>query len=341
MPMYNDEEFREEMGLNPPPLIIDSMPNLERIYCNLVANKKLFGNLIYDKEVTFLFGSSNAGKSLLAYAIAEKISGGHDFMPQLATEKFVSVLYIDCELSMMHLKKRYGGYKFNENFHRAELNYEYRGSVIDAISKTMEKEKYEFLIIDNLTYLQNDNETGSAAIELMHRLIEIKKKYDCGLLVINHMPKRNPKEPISQDSMSGSKNLSNLCDAMFAIGQSYKRDWEFLRYIKQVKCRSDAKPEDDKIVLVQVMDTEPFLRHTFYGVGFERDHLQADGRRANTEQDIEQIQEIIAKMMQAGEKPTDRVLAQKTGFSLGKVNKLKNNIDTTQNKGYTGGLYPS
>lgn len=339
--MYNDEEFREEMGLNPPPLIIDSMPNLEKTYATMEANKKLFGNLIHDKEVTFLFGSSNVGKSLFAYGIAEQISGGYAFMPQLLTEKFVRVLYIDCELSMMHLKKRYGTYKFSENFYRAELNYEYKGSAIDAISETMKKQNFDFLIVDNLTYLQSDAETGSAAIDLMHQLIEIKKRYDCGLLVINHMPKRNGKEPITQDSMSGSKNLSNLCDAMFAIAESYKRDFQFLRYIKQVKCRNDAKPEDDKVVLVQVMNTEPFLRHIFYGVGFEKDYLMSNGRRANTEQDIAQIQEIIAEMMRAGEKPTDRALAQKTGFSLGKVNKLKNNIDTTQNKGYTGGLYPS
>ncbi|MBN8574510.1 MAG: hypothetical protein J0M05_11405 [Candidatus Kapabacteria bacterium] len=94
MPMYNDEEFREEMGLNPPPLIIDSMPNLEKTYATMEANKKLFGNLIHDKEVTFLFGSSNVGKSLFAYGIAEQISGGYAFMKNLSVCYILTVSYL-------------------------------------------------------------------------------------------------------------------------------------------------------------------------------------------------------------------------------------------------------
>ena len=295
------------------PLTLLPMNDWRKSYIEKQENAKLFGTLIFDKEITVMFGNSNVGKSLFAYGIAEQISGGYTFMPQLATERNVRVLYVDCELSEMQLKKRYGFYLWSDNFHRAELNYQWKKSPIEAITATMESHKFEYLIVDNLTYLQSNNEDGQSAIELMHKLVEIKKRFDCGMLVITHVPKLSAKEPLMQNSMSGSKNIANLADSIFAMGESYKRDFEFLRYIKQVKCRNAEI--QDKVLLTQIMDTEPFLRHIFYGVGFEKDYLQADGRRSDIQDYEIKVFELSANGF------STREIAEKIGVSHTTVNR--------------------
>ena len=55
------------------------------------------------------------------------------------------------------------------------------------------------------------------------------------MLVISHTPKRNPTEPLTENSLAGSKRIANFADSMFAIGRSTKG--ESVRYIKQIKTR--------------------------------------------------------------------------------------------------------
>ncbi len=308
------------------PLIVKPMPQWKESYEALPPTKRLFGNLIFDKELTILFGDSNVGKSLFAYSISEQISGGFAAMPQYPTEKYVKVLYLDCELSQRQLYNRYKGYEFSQYFIRAEINTDYKGTTIEALQEQLRLDKeIEFVIIDNITYLCNEAENGNSAIDLMHKLIEIKRKYDVGILVLTHVPKLSPKEPLTQNSMSGSKNLANLADSIFCIGKSYKQGFEFLRYIKQIKCRN-AEIDENTVTLIQLTEQEPFLHHSIYGTAKEYEHLKRDLRKADTDTDIQTIQKVIEEMQSNGESVTVRSLAEKTGFGKTKVNDLQRKL---------------
>lgn len=254
--------------------------------------KRLFGSLIWAKELSLMFGDSNVGKSMFAYAIAEQISGGFAFAPQFPTEHLVKVLYLDCELSQVQLYNRYKDYQFSQYFIRAETNTDYKGTTIQAIEAYLQTDReIELVIIDNLTYLSNEAENGSSAIELMHKLIEIKRKYDVGLLALAHVPKLSPKEALTQNSMSGSKHLANLADSIFAIGKSYKPNFEFLRYIKHLKCRN-AEIDESTVTLIQLSGTQPFLHHEVYGEDKEYNHLKKDARKTENEEQKQQIIEL-------------------------------------------------
>jgi hypothetical protein len=108
----------------------------------------------------------------------------------------------------------------------------------------------------------------------MKILLTIKKSLSISMLVLAHTPKRDATRPISQNDVSGSKNIMNFCDSCFAIGKSYTQD--DVRYIKQIKERNTAKvygPEN--IISYQLVKCNSFLQFEFLAFGEEQEHLLA------------------------------------------------------------------
>lgn len=272
-------------------------PSITDIFSAMTANetieaakvqknpKKLYKEFWYENEVCCLFADANVGKSILAVqisnAIAEKLG------------KDEAVLYYDFELSKKQFELRYtdeknkSTFKFSDKFIRVELNTDkvkeycettkdsFDEVIINAIEANIVKYNSKILIVDNLSWLVNMKDTATTAGKLMQKLCTIKKKYGASVLVLSHTPKRNLGSPITQNSLSGSKKLTNFFDAMFAVGMSVKDP--SLRYIKQIKVRTgEFKYGADHVDICKIEKSGSFLGFTHLGFSTEEDQLKAE-----------------------------------------------------------------
>ena len=188
-------------------------------------------------EIACLFADSNVGKSILAVQIADHIA--------LNFRRVVH--YYDFELTKKQFQMRYTveqtskSYTFSPYLRRPVVAVEgdiagNEDSLMNAIEQAAVSDQCSVIIIDNLTCLCNNSESGDTAGRFMARLMELKKRLGLSVLVIAHTPKRDLSQPISQNDLAGSKRLFNFFDSVFAMGKSAHDN---TRYIKQIKTRMD------------------------------------------------------------------------------------------------------
>ncbi len=208
--------------------------------------QSLWGDgLIFENEVTCLYSDSGTGKSILSVQLGNDIA--------VAGRR---VLYVDFELSRAQFRKRYTNdngedFDFSENFLRC-TSAQYASfdeeTIISDILRACADSGAEVVIIDNLTWIDSNVEKGDAAASLMKELVAMKQAHGLTVIVISHTPKRDLFRPITQNDLSGSKKIMNFVDAAITIGKSIKDP--NLRYIKQIKVRSDRFQYDSDNVLV-------------------------------------------------------------------------------------------
>lgn len=272
-------------------------PNLTEIFSAMTANqaievakaqknpKKLWKEFWIENEVCCLFADANVGKSILAVQISNTIA------EKLGKDE--SVLYYDFELSKKQFELRYtdekdkSTFKFNDKFIRVELDADkvkeycentkanFDDVITDAIEANIVKYNSKILIVDNLSWLVNMKDTATTAGKLMQKLCILKKKYGASILVLSHTPKRNLGSPLTQNSLSGSKKLTNFFDAMFAVGMSIKDP--SIRYVKQIKVRTgEFKYGANHVELCKIEKNGSFLGFTHIGYSSEDEQLKKD-----------------------------------------------------------------
>lgn len=249
--------------------------------------KMLFSELWFENELCILFSDTNLGKSALAIQIADSITKGfpiNGFRLEVTAQK---ALIFDFELSDKQLEKRYSNeyadhYKFNDNFFRAEINNEqetpenfktFEDYLCFSIEEAVVNQNIKILIIDNLTYLNNDTEKAKDALKVMKHLNSIKKKHSLSILVLAHTPKRDATKPLTKNDLSGSKMLMNFCDSCFAIGESFQENG--YRYLKQIKQRNTENIYNSyNVIICKLENPSNFLQFSFIGFDNELEHLK-------------------------------------------------------------------
>ena len=273
------------------------------------APKMLLSELFYEGEICILFSDTNLGKSVLAAQAGIAIANGTDFDGLINESSQKKVLLVDFELTDKQFQIRYTDkqsgtlYPLPENFHRAEINRETLQDLGNLelhlemeLGAMIERHGFEFLIIDNLTWLTGEDVTDAkTALPLMKMLCDLKRGYGITMLVLAHTPKRDETKPIHVNDCGGSKMLGNFCDSMFAIGRSTQEPQ--MRYIKQLKQRNCAQKFGTENVLVYSLEKDgAFLGFKFIGTGIETDHLKKleDGVKQDR---IDKVHELKAKDM--------------------------------------------
>ncbi len=291
--------------------------------------KELFGVLWYEGELCILFSDTNLGKSILAVQIGNSISRGEQipgFVLQAAKQQ---ILYFDFELSDKQFEARYSEnfnrhYIFDDNFLRAEINPEesdykehnfetFEEYLNHSIEKVIIETDAKILIIDNITYLNNETEKAKFALPLMKHMQSLKKKYGLSILCLAHTPKRDLSKPITRNDLQGSKMLMNFCDSSFSIGESSND--KSIRYLKQIKARNTEMVFDtENVCTCQITKPDNFLMFEFMGFGIEREHL-----KQHSEKDKQGLIDQVKELSQQG--LSQRVISTQLGISLGAVNK--------------------
>ena len=278
--------------------------------------KKLYKELWYEGEICILYAETNVGKSIHAVQIGVEIA---------VENPDNNVLYFDFELAEKQFEGRYSQeyqnhFVFPENFYRVEINPDGGIPEGDHLINSIEQEilKYgsKVIIVDNITYLGNENEKARDALPLMKQLKSLKNKYNISLLCLAHTPKRDLSKPITRNDLQGSKMLMNFCDSSFAIGES-SMDKDF-RYIKQIKERQTGKIYDaENIILVQIVKPTNYVYFEFIEYSTESKHL-----RQYTETDRENRIDKCLELSKNGK--SQREISRMLGISVGAVNKYLN-----------------
>lgn len=290
----------------------------------------LFDEFWNEGEICILFADTNAGKSILAVQVADSISRGRA-IPGFRLEAAAQpVIYFDFELSCKQYELRYsnaytGHYTFHPNLYRAELNPgdtlpagcdSFEDCIIAGIEEAVLNRDVKVLVIDNLTYLRDDNERARDAKPLMQKLMALKKQHGLSILILAHTPKRDPGSPITLNHLQGSKMLMNFCDSSFCIGTSTQD--KNLRYLKQIKVRAgEYRYTADNVALCRIDKPANFLGFFYTGQGHEKQHLR-EIEEGDREELIQRAKEL------KGEGKSVREIAKELGIGKSTVARFLN-----------------
>ena len=278
------------------------------------APRELVRHLVVEHETTMFFGDTGLGKTIFAMQMACEMA-----------EQGKRVLYVNFELSEQQWALRYPEKTFPENLYIANIDYSLMHDVTEQSQILQEIEKLalvrdiEVVIIDNLTNLCINSKEGSEAGNIMLQLISLRMTHNWTMVILAHVPKRKPGDPLTLNDLAGSKILSNLADNVVGLNKS-KKD-KNMRYIIQLKYRSFPIELDYKNVQELTVTTADNWLHFEYGsYDEERMHLpRARDEKAELERDI--IHEL--------KQPNGlsyRQIADKLGTSLGMIQRTAKNF---------------
>ena len=297
---------------------------------------QLFSMVWQSNELHVLFADTGIGKSIFAVAISVALCKGENFLGLTNQTENQVVLFYDFELSDRQFRKRYSNdYGIEDPLHPnlfidtldfatiSELSTgndeKFNEVVFDKISFDIANKKANIVILDNITFLSSQTtQDTQAAMKVMRRLNEMKKKYNISILVLAHTPKRNQYSPFTINDLAGSKHLSNFSDSISAIGKSaHDRS---IRYIKQIKpSRSGELLYDtENVIVCQLVKEDTFLTFEFVEFGNETDYLSEERTEKKIDPDLYKITDLLAKGHPY------RYISEELGISISKISKWKN-----------------
>ncbi len=226
--------------------------------------EQLFGPFWLKGELCILYARTGVGKSVLAMQIAESLARGipippfeRENVPRVPPQR---VLYIDFELDCDQLAMRYSRisedrtkfdafYEFSTQFFRAEMSWNgcvqegydgFSDMFFTCLDEHIRDSEATVLVIDNITFLDTSATSNvNVALNVMRKLVELKKLWHISILVLAHTPKRRRSHPLTEHDLQGSINIANFADSMFAMEAS--RTGSDIRYLKQIKTRTGRK----------------------------------------------------------------------------------------------------
>ena len=298
--------------------------------------KKLFGQLWWENELVICFAYTNVGKTLLAMQIADSLSKGinafessGDLPNPLPNETdAMKVLYIDAELTYKQIENRYKNhvsgkrYQFDKNIIRAEIDRDYlwkKGDnmeelVKDAIRLLINTHKPKAVIIDNLKMLKNGTEQSKEALPMMHELNNLKRKHNISIMALGHTPKIDLTSPIETKNLSGSSDIANACDGIFAIAKTKEdNDTRYIKELKQRNCQFSFGSSN--VIVCTISQVDNFAGFTFNTLAKENDLLNPYDQDA-----VEEIEKIVFKAHK--NKVPLRDLAKMTPWGKTKIAKI-------------------
>lgn len=275
---------------------------------------ELVPNILVENETTILFGDTGLGKSTLSMQMAIDIA-----------EMGKRVLYVNFELSQKQFAKKYPEKAIPPTLFIANIDYTMMNDVTDQsnilreIEETALRYETSVIIIDNLTNLCINSKEGGEAGNVMLRLISLRMTHKWTMLILAHVPKRKPGDPLSLNDLAGSKIISNLADNVVGLNKS--KLGKDKRYIIQLKYRSLPIVLDYKNVQeLTITDNGGYLHFEYGEYGEERNHLP---RSRDEKEELEQ--EIACELMKP-QRLSYRDIAGKLGTSPSKVSRVANDL---------------
>ncbi len=305
--IVNDAATSDDPKENDSFISVSSINNFLEKGKQMDEPRQLVNRIVVEHEATFLFGDTGIGKTILAIQMA-------CLMAMLGKK----VLYVNFELSEQQLAMRYPKKVFPETFYIANIDYSRmhdvteQSHILEEIQRLALERGIDVVVIDNFTNLCINSKEGSEAGNIMLQLLSLRRTHNWTMLILAHVPKRKPGDPLTLNDLAGSKILSNLADNVIGLNKS-KKDKD-LRYIIQLKYRSFPIELDYKNVQeLRLTTSDNWLHFEFGGYDEERAHLP------RTRDEKAELERDIVKELKEPNGLSYRAIANKLGTSLGMV----------------------
>lgn len=272
-------------------------------------------------QLTFLFGPEKVGKTPVAMEIALNMAKGEKHFGHFRNDAgAVPTLYLDNELQARNLRKRFSSdeeqlmlHKFPDNFYRLQPDKAVTGlmsdkeimdATLEAIENARLNSNIQFVVIDNMAPLIEDEEKATNAKKFISQLIAYADKTDVGILVIQHVTKQYESQILRTSAMRGSGRLKDMAAGLIGVNVNGHTGQRYLKFFpsrnveeaesKVLKFKT-VKPEslivietqgwEQEEVIIQergegeLLDETFNLEHVDIGSAFIR--LKRDGHKAD------------------------------------------------------------
>ncbi|SVD15646.1 uncharacterized protein METZ01_LOCUS368500, partial [marine metagenome] len=193
---------------------------------------------------TILAGTTGANKSI--YAMQEGMSIANDedsFLGFDIMQKGLSVLFVDTEVGIDELVKRY--HRIKNNFTNWEKGIDRfnmlskKGSfsnIWNELKQNVEKYKPDVLYIDCLynAVIDRDISKGPSVAKFTDQITELKESFDLTIRIVHHFNKGFHEYGLNKDRMSGASVLQNWVEHLILMTRTNVHS---LRLIKIDKAR--------------------------------------------------------------------------------------------------------
>lgn len=283
----------------------------------------LLAELFRTGDVAIIFGDTGLGKTISSMAVGIELSEGKPTVLGLKSAgRAFRVNYYDFELSDQQFQNRYEGYSFSNNLLMCvDVELDQDGNIdIDSFDRDIAANPADVIIVDNISFLSSGSSTETdVAKKIMNTLKGISRKHGVSILVIAHSPKLKPGSRLHINQLSGSKQLSNFADSVFAVGRS--KQGADVRYVKQLKFRNTA---DTGKVYVYKLEKREYLTFVFQGEDYESNHVGKEQQGEGTE-DNPKKEEAMRLRVEMG--MSIAVIAEKIGVAQSTVGKWLKGVE--------------
>jgi hypothetical protein len=227
---------------------------------------QIFGNMLRESDVCFLGADTGQGKSIMAWEIADAFGDGKSVsnfgLPNDCAPGNVCIFdFENPDYRLRYDDVDYGMRKFSNNIHIWKRDYstengraksrkfrESAESIYTLLKRYIEVYDLSLIIIDNLTSILRDILDRQEVNELLENLHALKEMRilagkNLTILVVCHYNKSYGQiRALSEDHITGVKNISNFADSIIGIGLAPgDASVEMLRYLKCLKARNGIR----------------------------------------------------------------------------------------------------
>lgn len=281
--------------------------------------------LFSETDLACLFGCNGQGKTAFALTIFREV----------AEKTNRACFYIDLEMGLR---------KFTERLHREGMISRLGRNCmlisptiinkdgVNLIGEICTTFSPAFIVVDNLQYLETQQENSREALELMQRLQTIAHETGTTILLLTHTTKHNEGKTLTSSDIRGSGVIGNAVDAAFCLCAS--RQSGNIKYIAVTKTRMSKAPTQGaphKVLMVQAVERdggffiEPML-DPFTGEwqsGDDRDHMFLTAEQKESNERTRQV----AELHRADPGLSARKIAEQLGMNNKTVSKIINKLD--------------
>lgn len=320
-PLSSAEDLRHET----PAFLHGPMVEQLREAKKMPPLRVILPDLIYEGDLSIIFGGPNAGKTTLITQLMELIGSGFTIGGFESEVRKEPVVYLDLEMDARKLAKRYESdndsvYQFSENIIRVYQNRKFVGKLkakekIEQAIDFMRQYDSRILIIDNFSAMGVEHEKSADALELMRTFRQVTTQLNGTVIVAAHTPKRNGNELLQLKDLAGSAVISNFADSVIGIGQDARNPNR--RYLKGFKNRDSEK----KYGGPQVMECE--IRKADNGlVYFDQIGISFESHMLVNDQEFEKLDRNNSVLQLKDEGKSYNDIAEQLDLPLGTVRSI-------------------
>ena len=226
------------------PIRIRKANDYAKEFKDLKPSEMLFDEFWREGELALLFGSSGAGKSILAVQIAEALARGRAIEGFRMPARGRGVLYVDMEMSDAQFVRRNSAaageslklHTFSERFVRESPPD--ADKLAEWLRQAVRQTRSRVVVIDSLSSVKTTQDGVRETLKLMRELRRLRDELNISILVVTDCTDARRGKPLTEADLGRSRIICSAADSVVAICRHPTHFDQ--RYIVQTRSRNAA-----------------------------------------------------------------------------------------------------